>query len=299
MRALRLSIPILAVLGLIAGFSVRAEAQQAKPDYEAARRHYQAAEKAAAAADWSTAAKEYGVAYDITRDAVLFFKLGNAYQQTGDCTRAVEYYKRYLAEANPGEEFQKDTNKRIETCKKAPAAGAKKTEPAAPEDASEAKSPAPDASGDQAEQQGTSDLPAAPEPGQPSFVDTEPSWQRTAAWTSTGLALAFATAGAVLGLSAKSREEDVDNLLNYRDPNGEPVEFDESTQRRYEDLIDEGERLDKLSMVAFGVAGAATASAVIFFILDPDSRVNPEEEVSHLVPTVTPEQIGVSAKWSF
>ena len=77
----------------------RASAQEkpvTAPDYEAAKRHYQNAEQAAAKKDWNTAAKEYGIAYEITRDAVLFFKLGNAYQLSGDCTRAVEYFERYL-----------------------------------------------------------------------------------------------------------------------------------------------------------------------------------------------------------
>ena len=116
-RILLASTATLALASQGALFTPPAWAKRPAPtDFSAARTHYTNAENAAKAGDWAKAAKEYGIAYEITRDPVLFFKLGTAYQLSGDCTRAVEYFERYLKEANPSEDFQRDTRERITEC---------------------------------------------------------------------------------------------------------------------------------------------------------------------------------------
>ena len=92
-------------------------ATAAPPDYEAAKRHYQAAEKAAAEGKYKLAAREYGIAYDITKDPVLFFKIGYAYDRADDCTTAKVYYLRYLKEGKPAPEFKQRTQALIRACK--------------------------------------------------------------------------------------------------------------------------------------------------------------------------------------
>lgn len=265
-----------------------------KPDYEAAKLHYQNAENAAAEKDWSSAAKEYGIAYEITRDAVLFFKLGNAYQLSGDCTRAVEYYERYLKEAKPSEEYASDTQTRIHSCQSSLSEGVDADNGDAEEDPSQAgDSPlAPTlGSSDDGEE-----LPSLPE--QPSFMDEDVTWQTTAAWTSVGLSVAFLSAGAVLGLSARSREEDMNNLLSYTDPSGRPASFGATVRSRYEDLEDEGDKLNSLSIVAFGLAGVSATAAVLFFILD-DSPSAEEQGLSSLAPMVSDDAFGINAGFRF
>lgn len=270
-------------------------AAQEKPDYEAAKRHYAAAEAAVAAGEWEKAAAEYGTAYEITRDPVLFFKLGDAYQNLGDCARASDYYRRYLEEAKPSEAFVADTEARLEACEAqggGPVDVAEEPD-AAPEVEPEAE---PTPAADPAVAPPTAGEPALGPTG-PSFLGEEPTWQRTAAWSSVGAAVAFATAGAVFGLSASSREEDIENLFAFRDPAGRPATFDGNTRARYEDLQDEGERFETLSLVAFGAAGVATTAAVLFFLLDP----GPADDAAAVTvsPSAGEGAYGVTAGWRF
>jgi len=278
----------------------------AKPDYAAAKKHYGAAEAAAEASLWSEAAKEYGIAYEITRDPVLFFKLGNAYQLSGDCTRAVEYFDRYLAEAKPSEEYQADTKSRISTCQSSMAAAAKAG--AATQESGDATSETDTAGSSPLEPSltddghssgvtGEGDELVGPDieddaPKQPSFMDEQVTWQKTAAWTSVGVSVAFLTASAVLGLSASSREEDIDNLLSYRDASGRPAEFDKAISDRYTTLADEGDSLNTMSMIALGGAGISAAAAIVFFVID-DSSGTSSDEIGSLTPTIGNRSVGV------
>ncbi len=287
----------LAVLGTLWLSPQVAWAGDPKPDFVAAKKHYSAAESAAKAQDWSTAAKEYGVAYEITRDPVLFFKLGNAYQLSGDCTRAVEYYERYIAEAKPSEEYKVDAKSRITKCNAASSGGTENSDlaPATTDAGGSAAVP-----GLEENQNSGVDLVGTDSEsvGQPTFIDDEPTWQETAAWTSIGVSVAFLSASAILGLSANSREEDIDNLISFRDGDGNPAEFDPNIQQRYDKLVDEGEQLNTLSLVALGLAGVSAASAIVFFVLDSSS--SPEDDgLRSITPTITSESVGVAADWRF
>lgn len=293
-------------------------ADEGKPDYADAKQHYADAEKAAQERDWAQAAKEYGIAYDITRDPVLFFKLGNAYQLSGDCTRAVEYFQRYLAEAKPSAEYQADTQARIAKCDSglADASTGTATDTGINgtngTNAGDAKPPAepPETTAPVTTTPGLEEAAAAAEAdlvstgtdseqvGQPTFLDDEPTWQETAAWTSVGVSFALLSASAILGLSANSREEDIDNLFRYRDSEGNPAEFEATVQKRYENLIEEGEDLNTMSKFALGLAGVSTASAIVFFVLE--SSASPESDgLSSIAPTATKDSLGVSAGWAF
>lgn len=260
-----------------------------KPDYKAAKRHYQAAEKAVQAKRWSEAAEEYLTAYDITQDPVLFFKIANAYQMNGNCPDAIVYFKRYNAEAKPSVEYQSDTKARIEKCKADTAIG---TDTVAENSDTMSQSPM-----DSTEVEAEPPRDDIDYENQPSFVDEEVTWQKTAGWTSVGVSAAFLTAGAVLGLSAKSRQEDLENLISFRNSADQPTSFDQTVSGRYKALSDEGDTLNTMSLVAFGLAGASAATAIVFFLLDD----SPEESegLSHISPTIGNDSYGVSAGWSF
>ena len=107
---------ILALAVLLSAAPALAQPQPGQPDFAAAKQHYQAAEEAAAKGDHTTAAREYGIAYDITKDPVLFYKIGQSYHRAGDCTSANVYYGRYLKEGNPSEEFKKKTEEAMKAC---------------------------------------------------------------------------------------------------------------------------------------------------------------------------------------
>ncbi len=259
-------------------------APPAQPDYAAAKQHYQAAEDASAKGDHATAAREYGIAYDITKDPVLFYKIGQSYERAGDCTSASVYYGRYLKEGNPSADFRQKTEAALKAC------GSK---PPPPPENTEAGDRRP-ATGDG--QQATTATPDQESVGAvkapPSLIEEEPSWQRTAAWSSVGIAVALATTGAVLGLSAASREEDVDNLIEFRDAEGQPATYTGATRERYRDLISEGDRLESLAVVAFAASGAAAAAAALFFVLD--ARASHDDERTGLRATAAPDGVGLS-----
>ncbi len=262
-----------------------AQPSPGQPDFAAAKQHYQAAEDASAKGDHATAAREYGIAYEITKDPVLFYKIGQSYDRAGDCTSASVYYGRYLKEGNPSEEFKAKTEEALKAC------GQKPPPPSNTETGDRRQ-----ATGDRrqatapADQESVGAVKAAP----PSLVDEAPSWQRTAAWSSVGIAIALATTGAVLGLSAASREEDVDNLIEFRDAEGQPATFTGATRERYNDLISEGDRLESLAVVAFAASGAAAAAAALFFVLDARAEHDAEDGRAAVRATAGPDGVGVT-----
>jgi hypothetical protein len=327
------------ILALI--FCAAARPAAAEPDYERAKQHYQAAEKAAAAGEHALAAREYGIAYDITKDPVLFFKIGQAYDRAGDCTSAKVYYLRYLKEGKPAPEFRKRTEALVAACKNRPAAeassggaaaGAAAGAPApSPNSGSPDPQASPDATSEAAPEASTAPAPtgapptararaatrtgppppdaaASPRPARASQQRRDRveaiGWERTAAWTTVGITFALGTAAAVLGLSAASREEDIDNLIDFRDPEGQPAIYTGATRDRYQDLVDEGKKLERMSVVLLIATGGAAATAAVFFVLDgmrPDEDQGPELERprSGLAPAVTPDGAGLSWTGSF
>jgi hypothetical protein len=120
----------------------------------------------------------------------------------------------------------------------------------------------------------------APEPIQ------SPSSSKNVAWLLVGGALTFATTGAVLAYSTSSAEQDIRDL--YTSPNGRLTRFDANTRRRYEDLVDEGNRYQTLSFVAFGLTAACAAGAAYFFW-----RSVHEPAAPTIAPVVTPSGAGV------
>lgn len=311
-------------IGLALAAPGRARAQGSPaPDYAAAKRHYDTAERASAAGDHAVAAREYLTAYDITKDPILFFKIGQAYDKAGDCRSAITYYQRYIGEANPTADYKQRTEELVTACRSRTASSPPASSP--PADATTTASranagitapapppveptPAPPAPVEPAPAPPVEQPPAPPveQPapteqaadrelvGPPTFLDPETSWQRTAAWSSVGLALALGTTAAVLGLSAVSREEDINNLITFRDLDGQPAVFTGTTADRYRDLVDEGKRLETLAIAALAATGAATAAAVVFFVLD--ARAEPAAPVA---PTLTDGGAGVTWSGSF
>lgn len=278
---------ILALAVLLSAAPALAQSQPGQPDFAAAKQHYQAAEEASAKGDHATAAREYGIAYDITKDPVLFFKIGQSYERAGDCTSANVYYGRYLKEGNPSEEFKQKTEAAMKGCGQA-------KPPEQPENRTQETGNRTQETGDGTAAAPVADREAVGSVTAPkSLEDEEPSWQRTAAWSSVGIAVALLTTGAVLGLSAASREEDVDNLIEFRDAEGQPAIYTGATRERYRDLISEGDRLESLAVVAFAASGVAVASAALFFVLDARAA-DRADEGSALRPTAGPDGVGLS-----
>ena len=265
---------------------------QEKPDYDAAKRHYLAGKEASANGDYDAAVREYILAYDITKDPSLFRQIGVAYETGGKRAEAAIYYRRFLAEAKPGAETE-DVRARLAAIEgrktEAPATRPAKAEHMPPEPP---RLPPPETE------------PAAPEPAPlvppplPSFSEGEGRWKHTTAWIFVGLAAVGATTGAVLTASAKGREEDIQRLIDFRDPTtGLANAYTGSTKTDYENKKSEGEDLARFATISFIGAGVCAGVATLFFVLDA-TRAVPAEKVS-IAPYAGPGGAGLVAGWGF
>ena len=240
-------------------------APPAEADFAKATELYNAATAAMNDGRHADAARDFLAAYTITKDPVLFFKIGSAYEKAGACTEALAYYERYLNEAKPAEEHVALTRERIDACKAA-------LGQAAPADPAKPETPA------------NTPPAAAAEPA----IGSSPNKDK--AWLFVGGALAFVTAGAVLAYSTASAEQDLKDL--YISNNGMPPRFDDKTRERYDDIQAEGRRYEILSWTSFGIAAGCAVGATIFFLRAQSDDVE-------VTPVVSPKQTGVTATIRF
>jgi tetratricopeptide (TPR) repeat protein len=265
---------------------------QAKPDFEAARKHYLDAREAMARGDREAAIKEYIAAYEITKDPTLFRQIAQAYEAEGRRTEAAVYYRRYLAEAKTPPDAE-DIRARIARLDKEASAASPPPTGAPPATPSAAETPAP---------AGAPPPVPAPETTPPSFQDETGGWQRTTAWISVGLAAVLLTTGSVLGTAALSRQDDIQRLVDFRDPTtGLPKPFTGTVAQDYKDRADEGNKLDTYAKAAFIGAGVAAAAATLFFILDATSgrKAPPERGSARVAPVIGKGTAGLVAGWEF
>jgi hypothetical protein len=293
-------------IGLAAGLATLAvhgdSGAQPAPDYAKAKQLYDSATAEYDKGAWSDAERDFGAAYEITKDPVLFFKIGAAYEKAGTCEIALSYYTRYLREAKPAQSFVDLTKERVEACGgdwKVVLAAAGMAEHGMGEQAAGSGSATPSASASgsgSASESGSgsgtgSDGVALTGLGSATVADKPHT--RDLPWIMVGGALAFATAGAVLAYSASSSEQDIKDL--YVGIDGKTPVFDTKTQQRYQELVDEGHRYQYLSWGAFGVAAGFGIAATLIFIHD---HVVEERRVL-ITPTATPTSAGAAVTLHF
>ena len=255
------------------------------PDFERAKQLYGAAEQAMTNGNYQEAVTDFGSAYEITKDPVLFYKIGSANQKLGKCDVALIYFGRYLKEAHPTEKYIALTKEHIAECNAAapvePLPATIEARPVTPPQP--VVRPGEDIGLD----------PTTPPPPSPPQHHAHGS---KAGWLLVGGALAFATVGAVLAYSASSSENDISDL--YVGLGGVPPTFDATTQSRYNDLVDEGHRYQYLSWAAFGIAGGAAIAAAVVFALKDDDEHEPAR-AARIVPTLSPSSAGLAASFRF
>ena len=300
--------------------------EAAAPDYDLAGKQFAAGQESFAAKRFHVAALHFSTAYDITRDPALLFNVGESYENAGEAARARDSYRAYLAQ-KPTAQDRTDVEQRIarlDDKKAAPlvdrsvdgdraeadrmiASGAvPPTVPPAAEAASPATAPA---SGAPAAEPATAlAVVTPPKLAQVGLLEEHPATRlRVAAWSGVAATLALLTTGAILGLAAQSRGDEVTRRLSFVDSNGQPLTYDAAARADFADLRSQGKLYNGLS-VGFYTASAAMAvvTTTLFLV---DWRRNKEHDRTlaaaeprnraTIVPMVAPHSGGVVAAGTF
>ncbi len=236
------------------------------PDYAKARQLYNAANAEMDAGKFDDAARDFGAAYEITKDPVLFYKIGHANKRAGKCSVAVAYFKRYLLEAKHEARFVDLATEQLKEC-----------------GAFDSGSGSGAGSGSGVAGSGSGSGAAGAVKPEPKPIVKRHG--KNAAWIVTGIGIAFVSAGGVLAYAASSSEQDIKDL--YSTPT--PMTYSSTVAKKYNDSVAQGTRYEQLSWAAFGAAGVAAVAATILF----------GRSGSHVEPVVAPHSAGVAATFSF
>ena len=324
---------------LLLGTVLRAR-QAAAQDFDSAGRHFANGQERYAQKRFHTAALEFQAAYDITRDPVLLYNVGDAWQRAGQASRAVAAYRAYLV-ARPAAQDRADVERRIAATDPGGPTGApagkkpKLADEAAPGDAAEAAAwiarggaPEPVAAPTPREATPT-EAPApaevappptgatatpAPDAATPPAAKAEPTPQlgllddrpasrlRIAAWASVAATIALLTTGAILGLAAQSRGDEIGRRLSFVDSSGQPREFDAGAQSDYQSLKDEGRLYNSLAIGFYAAAGAAAIATTTLFLVDWKRGKRARRDAApmvHVAPSLAPGAAGLVVGGSF
>ena len=221
--------------------------------------------------DARAAEKAWKAGYAIARDPAFLVHIGEAQEKAGAPAEAADSYRHYLREA-PDAVDRADIEQRIA-----------RLGPAAP---APAAAPTPAPAETPGEFGGTPPTPSLAPPAQPAARPAAPigdgelpakppqqdsGWNRynITAVASSSVAVLLLGAAALYAAQASSDEQDVNRLLNYRDPFKEGVPLRYSVvASQYEQAMADGPRHERNAKIALIGSAAFAAVAVTFFVLD-------------------------------
>lgn len=271
-----------------AALCVGAASQPAQAqDYAAAGAHTSAAQDAFAAGKFELAAKEFQAAYDITRDPALLVSIGESWQRAGSGQKALSAYRAYLL-AQPQAPDHAEIEGRVKSIEtalvtpapagtavppgpgapatgeqKPPAASAGTATPATPPEATPPEATRPEATKPEAAKA------EATKPAEPLITPPEApaSRLRTAGWVMVASAVALATGGAIVGLGAQNRADELRRRTTLL-VGGQPPIYDDSQREAYTSLMTEGRAYNDASIALLSLAGAAAVVGGSMLIAD-------------------------------
>jgi hypothetical protein len=276
---------------------------------------------ALARGDFRAAEDAFRAGHAIAADPAFLVHIGEAQERSGRAAQALESYRRYLREV-PDASDRAEVEARISRLAPpapVPAPGASPPEeqpgslgqpspaiPAGPGAAPPAGAPAPPESPEPARAAQAGDaLEPTPAPT-PAPEDRGPSNLRIAAWITVALAGGLAGVAAFQGASARSKQDDVNQLLRFADERGHPLEFS-TVARQYREALEDGQRHDDNARAALAGAGIVAGLAAVLFTIDilrdPRSEASFEGAAASRQPALglAPTRGGaaVSTGWSF
>jgi tetratricopeptide (TPR) repeat protein len=269
----------LAILILaVAPVAAQPAPKSAEDHYEASRRYYDVEE-------YDKAIAELKQAYTLSPDPVYLFNIAQAMRKKGDCTGAIDYYRKYLRGSPnaPNKAKVEDTIKELEattTCKKEDP----KPKPVDPKPVDPKPVDPKPVDPKPVDAKPVDPKPVDPKPIGPTPVDPKPIAARSppdskrtlrlAGLVTGGAGIVMLATGTLLALNARSIANDVSSDCN--DSNG--CDWNEAGKRD-----DRGRSRATLSQISFGVGAAAVAGGVVMYMLARPSR---ESRVA-FVPTAS------------
>ena len=121
-----------------------------------------------------------------------------------------------------------------------------------------------------------------------------PSKLRIAGWISVASAVALVTGGAVIGLGAQSRADEIRRRTTLVSGD-QPLVYTDSEREAYTTLQSEGRSYNTAAIALFAVGGVAAATAITLFIVDfvRKPKAEPHKQVL-MLPTLGPGTVGLS-----
>jgi tetratricopeptide (TPR) repeat protein len=141
--------------------------------------------------------------------------------------------------------------------------------------------------------------PPADAPPPPGLIDEgPPSRMRVAAWIGVASTLALLTAGAIFGLAAQSRGDEITRNLSYVSQSGQPNTFDAATADTLRQLKSDGRLYNGLGIGFFSASAATAVATVVLFVVDA-KRPKPAKHALRFAPLVDRSAAGVAVGGSF
>jgi len=110
--------------------------------------------------------------------------------------------------------------------------------------------------------------PAAPPPPGGLVDEEHLSGMRVAAWVTTAAAVALLASGAIVGLAAQERADEITRQQQVLDSKNLPQPFTPTLEQRFKDLRSEGQTYNGLAIGLLSAAGAAAITSAVLFIVD-------------------------------
>ena len=139
--------------------------------------------------------------------------------------------------------------------------------------------------------------PAPPPPG---LIEEGPTTKlRVGAWIGVAATLAVLTAGAIFGLSAESRADEINRRLSFVDMSNQPHKFDQSANSDLMSLKDDGNLYNGLAIGFYSVAAASAVATVTMFVVDAKRGKPAKERAWHLAPVAGKNAGGLALGGTF
>ena len=117
---------------------------------------------------------------------------------------------------------------------------------------------------------------------------------KIAGWISVASAVALVTRGAVIGLGAQSRADELRRRTTLL-VGDQPLRFGDSEAEAYNTLMSEGKTYNTTAIALFAVGGVAAVTAISLFVADFVKKPKVESQKKLVwLPALSPSTVGLS-----